>query len=69
MDPDADVTGTAERMVAKTLAETRPGSIILLHPWYDPRGETLKAIGPMVAGLRERGFRFVTVNELLELRQ
>jgi peptidoglycan-N-acetylglucosamine deacetylase len=69
MDPDADATGTAEAMVAKTLAEVRPGSIVLLHPWYDPRGETLKAIGPIVAGLRERGYRFVTVNELLELRQ
>jgi peptidoglycan-N-acetylglucosamine deacetylase len=69
MDPDADVTGTAEEIVARTLAEVRPGSIILLHPWYDPRGETLKAVGPIVTGLRERGYRFVTVNELLELRR
>lgn len=68
MDPDADVTGTAEQMIAHTLATARAGSVILLHPWYDPRGETLRAIGPIVAGLRERGFRFVTVAELLELR-
>jgi peptidoglycan-N-acetylglucosamine deacetylase len=65
MDPAADVTGTAEEMVATTLAEARPGSIILLHPWYDRRGEAIRAIGPIVAGLRERGYRFVTVAELL----
>lgn len=68
MDPAADVTGTAEEMVATTLATARPGSIILLHPWYDRRGEAVRAVGPIVAGLRERGYRFVTVSELLALR-
>jgi hypothetical protein len=28
----------------------------------------MRAIGPIVSGLRERGFRLVTVNELLALR-
>ena len=68
MDAAADVSGTAEEMVATTFAQVRPGSIVLLHPWYDRRGEAVRAIVPIVAGLRERGYRFVTVNELLELR-
>ena len=68
MDPAADVTGTAEEMVTTALTNARPGSIILLHPWYDRRGEAVRAIGPIVAGLRERGYRFVTVSELLALR-
>jgi peptidoglycan/xylan/chitin deacetylase (PgdA/CDA1 family) len=70
IEPDSDVAtaGSAERIIAAVLASARPGSIILLHPWYDSRGETMRAIGPIVSGLRERGLRFVTVNELLALR-
>jgi peptidoglycan/xylan/chitin deacetylase (PgdA/CDA1 family) len=55
--------------VAKTLAEARAGSIILLHPWYDGGEQTRQAIRPIIAGLRERGYRFVTVSELLALRR
>jgi peptidoglycan/xylan/chitin deacetylase (PgdA/CDA1 family) len=70
IEPDSDVAtaGSAEKITAAVLEAARPGSIILLHPWYDSRGETMRAIGPIVSGLRERGFRFVTVNELLALR-
>jgi peptidoglycan/xylan/chitin deacetylase (PgdA/CDA1 family) len=70
IEPDSDVAtaGSAEKMTAAVLASARPGSIVLFHPWYDSRGETMRAIGPIVSGLRERGFRLVTVNELLALR-
>lgn len=70
IEPDSDVAtaGSADRMTAAVLASARPGSIVLLHPWYDSRGETMRAIGPIVSGLRERGFHFATVNELLALR-
>jgi peptidoglycan/xylan/chitin deacetylase (PgdA/CDA1 family) len=70
IEPDSDIAtaGSAEKMTAAVLAAARPGSIVLLHPWYDSRGETMRAIGPIVSGLRQRGFRLVTVNELLGLR-
>jgi len=70
IEPDSDIAtaGSAERITNAVVDSARPGSIILLHPWYDSRGETLRAIGPIVTGLRGRGFRFVTIAELLALR-
>lgn len=47
----------------RTIDATRPGSIILLHPW-NGRTTTQKAIGPIIDGLRDEGYRFVTVSEL-----
>ena len=61
--------GRTDRIVAHVLERTRPGSIILLHPWYSYRKATRDAIAPIIAGLRARGYEFVTVNELLRERQ
>jgi peptidoglycan/xylan/chitin deacetylase (PgdA/CDA1 family) len=58
----------AQRMVDHVLARTRPGSIILLHVMADGGAESRKAIPDMVRGLRARGYRFVTVSELLSFR-
>jgi peptidoglycan/xylan/chitin deacetylase (PgdA/CDA1 family) len=63
-----DVTGadtkrraTVEQVVASAVVG-RPGSIVLLHA--GPR-ITPKALPGIIAAYRERGFRFVTVPELL----
>jgi peptidoglycan-N-acetylglucosamine deacetylase len=61
---DPQVDQHADRMVADVLSRTRPGSIILLHPWYHGREATRAAIAPIIAGLRARGYEFVTVDEL-----
>ncbi|MER7283815.1 polysaccharide deacetylase family protein [Dactylosporangium sp. NPDC000244] len=46
----------------------RPGSIVLAHDVGDQRRlVALRHLGEMFAGLRARGFRFVTVSELLAL--
>jgi peptidoglycan/xylan/chitin deacetylase (PgdA/CDA1 family) len=70
IEPDSDIAtaGSAGQITNAVLESARPGSIILLHPWYDSRGETLRAIGPIVTGLRARGFHFVTITQLLALR-
>jgi len=70
IEPDSDIAtaGSAGQITNAVLESARPGSIILLHPWYDSRGETLRAIGPIVTGLRARGFRLVTIMQLLALR-
>lgn len=47
-----------------TIENTRPGSIILLHPWFG-RTTTQEAIGPVIDQLREQGYQFVTVSELI----
>ncbi len=58
-----------DRIVAHVLARARPGSIVLLHPWYHGREATRAAIAPIIAGLRAQGYDFVTVGELLALRR
>src|SRR3954453_22610115 len=64
-ESDKNIDGHTDRIIADVLTHTRPGSIILLHPWYANRGATRAAIRPIVDGLRARGFQLVTVSELL----
>jgi peptidoglycan/xylan/chitin deacetylase (PgdA/CDA1 family) len=59
-----------ERIVRSITERTQPGSIVILHDsstWGDlDRGQTLAAVEEFVPVLRERGFSFVTVSELIE---
>lgn len=63
-----EVAASAERITAHVLERARPGSIILLHVMYASRQETRKALPAIILGLRERGYRFVTLSELLASR-
>ena len=62
-----EIAADAERIVSHVLDETRPGSIILLHVMNERRGETMKAVPEIIEGLRNQGYTFVTVSELLAL--
>jgi chitin deacetylase len=64
----AAVDRNTDRIVAHVLERARPGSIILLHPMYKGREATRAAVGPIIDGLRARGYTFVTIDELLKLR-
>jgi peptidoglycan/xylan/chitin deacetylase (PgdA/CDA1 family) len=46
------------------IAQTRSGSIILLH---DTRRISAEALPLVIRGLKDRGFRFTTVDELLNI--
>ncbi|MFE9784617.1 polysaccharide deacetylase family protein [Nocardia salmonicida] len=63
VEPDSAGGAPPAAIVADTLAQTRPGSIILLHVMHG--AESLAAVPEIVAGLRAQGYRFVTVSELL----
>ena len=67
VEPDsyADVAATPEGIVAHVLARVRPGSIILLHPWYPSRATSLAAVPALVDSLHARGYRVGTVGALL----
>ena len=63
------VAADADRITEHVLARARPGSIILLHVMYGNRAPSMRAVPRIIDGLRERGYRFVTVSELLAARQ
>jgi peptidoglycan-N-acetylglucosamine deacetylase len=55
-----------EEIIHNVLSETQNGSIIVMHLGGEPNTpETANALPDIVAGLRARGFQFVTVDELL----
>lgn len=57
------------RMARRAVAKARNGSILIFHDGFDGRGgnraETVVAVRETIEGLLARGFRFVTVDELL----
>jgi peptidoglycan/xylan/chitin deacetylase (PgdA/CDA1 family) len=59
---------TADNITRTVLAETKPGSIIICHA--NGRGHgTAEALPRVIPALRNKGFEFVTVSELLRLGQ
>jgi cellulose synthase/poly-beta-1,6-N-acetylglucosamine synthase-like glycosyltransferase/peptidoglycan/xylan/chitin deacetylase (PgdA/CDA1 family) len=54
-----------QQIVAGALPRGRQGGIVLLHDGGGNRARTLAALPRLVARLRERGFRLVTVSDLL----
>jgi peptidoglycan/xylan/chitin deacetylase (PgdA/CDA1 family) len=65
VDPrDWSLPGTSE-IYSNIVANTRPGSIVLMHDGGGPRDETLAALPQIIDTLRARGFEFETVSELL----
>jgi peptidoglycan/xylan/chitin deacetylase (PgdA/CDA1 family) len=62
-----EIDGNAEKIADYVLGHTKPGSIILLHVMYPTRKESLKAVSGIIKGLKEQGFEFKTVSELLAM--
>jgi peptidoglycan-N-acetylglucosamine deacetylase len=67
VDPAPSSKLTPETIVARTLERVRPGSIILLHPWYQS-GPSVRAALPLIIDrLQGQGYQFLTVDELLHI--
>ncbi len=67
VDVEPDTYGTtAEFFVSNAVENTKPGSIILLHPFCETCGEQRKAIPIIIDALKEEGYTFVTISELLQ---
>jgi peptidoglycan-N-acetylglucosamine deacetylase len=56
---------TPDAIVRHVLSRVRPGSIILLHPWYQSGAATRAAIPVVIDSLRARGYAIQTVTRLL----
>lgn len=66
VDVEPDTYGSStDFFVTYTLENTKPGSIILLHPFCESCNNQREAISQIVDGLQAKGYRFVTVSELL----
>lgn len=50
----------------RVLAAAEPGAIILMHDGGGDRTGTARAVSSVIDGLRDRGYRLVTVSELLD---
>lgn len=57
--------GGARAYADAVIAAARPGSIILIHPMYASRSVEREALPLVLAGLKARGFRIVSVSELV----
>lgn len=53
----------------RTLAQLRPGGVVLLHDGGGDRTQTVYALEAIVRELRRQGYTFVTLDELAEIRQ
>jgi peptidoglycan/xylan/chitin deacetylase (PgdA/CDA1 family) len=52
---------TAEQIVQRVLGAVRAGSIVVMHDGGGDRAATLSALPAIIAGIRERGLRFVAL--------
>ena len=65
VDPrDWSSPGT-DAIVDRVLDAVKPGAIVIMHDGGGPRGETVAAVPRIVAALRDRGYRLMTVPEML----
>lgn len=65
--PDSDLPfdATPEELVKYTVENVKPGSIILMHVMFDSRINSMSAVPGLIKELKNRGYRFVTVSELM----
>lgn len=57
-----------EAIINRVLTRAHPGDIILMHA-SDTCKQTVQALPSIIQGLQEKGYRFVTVSELLEINK
>jgi peptidoglycan/xylan/chitin deacetylase (PgdA/CDA1 family) len=68
VDP-ADYSQPGARAIERrVMAQVQPGSILISHDGGGPRAQTLAAYPAIIAALRARGYRIVTIPELLGFR-
>lgn len=64
----SEIAGNTDNIVRYVMDNTKPGSIIILHPFFKNE-ETRKALPIIIQKLRDEGYMFVTVSELLQYQQ
>ncbi|HEY9633648.1 MAG TPA: polysaccharide deacetylase family protein [Coleofasciculaceae cyanobacterium] len=58
---------TAQGLVDSVLKDAKPGGVVLMHDGGGDRSTTIKALPSLITQLKKRGYKLVTVPELLEM--
>jgi peptidoglycan-N-acetylglucosamine deacetylase len=61
-------TAASSTIVDRVVSGVQSGSIVLLHDGGGDRTTTAKALPQIISQLRDKGYRFVTLPELMELK-
>ncbi|WKE67515.1 polysaccharide deacetylase family protein [Gallaecimonas kandeliae] len=71
LEPDSHpkVAGNSAAIARYVVDHARPGSIILLHVMFGSRQASMAAVPAIIQGLKAKGYRFVTLKELVALRK
>ncbi|AFZ25093.1 putative xylanase/chitin deacetylase [Cylindrospermum stagnale PCC 7417] len=64
---DTDPHAKPQAFVNNVLKGAKPGAIVLMHDGGGDRYRTVKALPEMISGLKQQGYRFVTVPQLLSM--
>jgi peptidoglycan/xylan/chitin deacetylase (PgdA/CDA1 family) len=64
---DWDASVTSEQRAEAILANAKDGDIILVHDFKD-NYNTVNALDDIIQGLKDKGFVFVTISKLFELK-
>jgi peptidoglycan-N-acetylglucosamine deacetylase len=66
---DTDPRAKPQVFVKNVLRDAKPGGIVLMHDGGGDRKRTVQALPQIISGLKQKGYRFVTVPELLEMHK
>lgn len=64
-EPDSGPEASTDQIVHDAIEHIEGGDIVLLHVMYPSRSHSLKAVPAIIEQLQEKGFRFLTVSQLL----
>ncbi|WP_404827078.1 polysaccharide deacetylase family protein [Dendronalium phyllosphericum] len=64
---DTDPHAKPQAFVNNVLKGAKPGAIVLMHDGGGDRQRTVKALPQIISGLKQQGYRFVTIPELLKI--
>lgn len=67
IEPDSypEIASDSNKIVEHVTENVEPGSIILLHVMYESRKESAESVEGIIKNLKEEGYSFKTVSELL----
>ncbi|MFF5994519.1 polysaccharide deacetylase family protein [Lysinibacillus sp. KU-BSD001] len=57
------------KIVDKVLKGTKPGDVILFHDAGGDRSQTVKALEEILPALKNQGYEFITISELIERKK